>query len=246
MYQRGKEAICMKHQILAVGLKDDLLSHCREHFIDRNIELKNIRNISEAVHILEKEAAQMLVLDMEYLRSIGQSNRIVNIRYVSFIPIVVLSDIQEKDAASTINAGADACYDNKLSPSAIALLLSAQLRRYTEYNHFLKPETAPFQVGDIAIDPARRQVWVQGKLVSLLPREFSLLLYFMRNPGIVLTHEQICEHAWKKDYIQDIAPAIHNLRKKIEKNPASPVYIKTEHRAGYRFTGHYSCECPID
>lgn len=230
----------MKYQILAVGLKDDLLSHCGEHFMDRNIELKNVRNISETVHVLKKEAVQMLVLDMEYLRSIGQGNRIVNIRYVSFIPIVVLSDIQEADAISTINAGADACYDNKLPPSVIAFLLSAQLRRYTEYNHFQGPKTAPFQVGDIAIDPARRQVWVQGQPVSLLPREFSLLLYFMRNPGIVLTHEQICEHAWKKDYIQDIAPAIHNLRKKIEDDPATPIYIKTEYRVGYRFTGHYT------
>lgn len=221
----------MKYQILAVGLKDDLLSHCREHFLERNIEMKNVLNISEAVSILENEIVHLLVLDMGYLRGIDQSNRIIQIRYVCFTPIVILSDIPEVDVAPTISAGADVCYDSRLPPSVITLLLSAQLRRYTEYNHFLKPETAPFQVGDIAIDPARRQVWVQGKLVSLLPREFSLLLYFMRNPGIVLTHEQICEHAWKKDYIQDIAPAIHNLRKKIEKNPASPVYIKTEHRA---------------
>lgn len=188
----------MKYQILAVGLKDDLLSHCREHFLERNIEMKNVLNISEAVSILENEIVHLLVLDMGYLRGIDQSNRIIQIRYVCFTPIVILSDIPEVDVAPTISAGADVCYDSRLPPSVITLLLSAQLRRYTEYNHFLKPETAPFQVGDIAIDPARRQVWVQGKLVSLLPREFSLLLYFMRNPGIVLTHEQICEHAWKK------------------------------------------------
>lgn len=233
----------MKYQILTVGLKDDLLSYCGEHFLKRNIELKKVLDIAEAVRILERETVHLLILDMEYLRDMGQSEWIINVRRVSFVPIIVLSDIPEVDTGAAIKAGADACYGNTLPPAVIAPLLSAQLRRYTEYNHFHEPETAPFQVGDIAIDPSRRQVWVRGQLVNLLPREFSLLLYFMRNPDMVLTHEQICEHAWKKNYVQDIAPAVHNLRKQIEDDPASPVYIKTEYRVGYRFTGYFSETC---
>ena len=63
----------MRYQILAIGLKDDLFSQCREHFLKRNAELRNLLNISEAVHILEKETVHLLALDMGYLRSIGQS-----------------------------------------------------------------------------------------------------------------------------------------------------------------------------
>lgn len=233
----------MKYQILAVGLKDDLSSYCREHFVKRNVELKITSNISETVRVLEKETAHLLVLDMEYLRSIGQSEWIINIRQVSFIPIAVLSDIPEADVASAINTGADVCYDNKLPPSVIVHLLSAQLRRYTEYNHLHDPETAPFQVGDIAIDPCRHQVWVQGQQVKLRPREFNLLLYFMQNPDITLTAEQICERAWKKDYLQGVTQSIHDLRQKIESDPASPVYIKTVYRVGYCFTGYYDEIC---
>ena len=180
---------------------------------------------------------------MEYLRSINQSDRIVNIRYISFIPIIVLSDVPETDVVPAIKAGADVCFDNGLPLPIITHLLSAQLRRITEYNHFHEPEKVPFQVGDIAIGPGRRMVWVRGIQVKLLPREFSLLLYFMRNPDIVLTPSQICEQAWKKDYIQDIAPAIHNLRQKIEENPATPLYIKTVYRVGYRFTGYFVETC---
>ena len=119
----------MRYQVLSVGLKNDLFSHCREHFEKRNTELKNLFTISEAVSILEKEPAQMLVLDMEYLRSINQSDWILNIRYVSYIPVIVLSDAPETDVGPAINAGADICYDNKQPPSIIALLLSALLRR---------------------------------------------------------------------------------------------------------------------
>ena len=75
----------------------------------------------------------------------------------------------------------------------IADLAWAQLRRYTEYNHYDGPgslEVSPFQVGDIFIDPPRRIVKVRDQLVDLRPREFALLLYFMRNPDIVLTSAQ--------------------------------------------------------
>lgn len=233
----------MKYQILAVGLKSDLLSYCREHFKNKHTELKNTLNISEAVSILKRESAHLLVLDMEYLRSINQSNWIVDIRHVSFIPVIVLSDVPEADVSFTIEAGADVCYDNKLPPSTIVFLLSARLRRYTEYNHFLEPETALFQVGDIAIDPARHLAWVRGEQITLRPREFNLLLYFMQNPDIVLTAEQICEHAWKKDYLQGVAQAICDLRQKIESDPANPVYIKTVHRVGYHFIGCYDETC---
>ena len=101
-----------------------------------------------------------------------------------------------------IQLGADICISGRCPCSTIANLTYAQLRRYTEYNHYNDPGGAgvsSFQVGDIFIDPARRQVEVHGHLVSLRPREFSLLLYFMRNPRIVLSAEQISEHAWEME-----------------------------------------------
>lgn len=97
-----------------------------------------------------------------------------------------------------VNLGADMCISGKQSCPMIAELAYAQLRRYTEYNFYNNPasvKTAPFRVGDIYIDPARQTAEVCGRSVNLRRREFSLLLYFMRNPNIVLTAGQICEHA---------------------------------------------------
>ena len=84
--------------------------------------MKRAISIPEAAHILKKETIHLLVLDMEYLRSISQSDWVTNIRYISFIPVVILSDIPEIDVGPTIKAGADVCYGNNLSPSVIALL----------------------------------------------------------------------------------------------------------------------------
>ena len=125
----------------------------------------------------------------------------------------------------------------------IADLVYAQLRRYIEYSHYRDPggaEISPFQVGDIFIDPARQEAAVCGRPVNLRHREFSLLLYFMQNPNIVLTAGQICEHAWGMEYTQPVDRAIHELRKQIEQNPAQPHYIKTVCRVGYRFTAYCS------
>lgn len=235
----------MKYQILVVGLKDSTLSYCREYFMKRNIKLKSVINISETVHILERETVHLLVLDMEYLRNISQSDWIINIRYISFIPIIVLSDVPEADVSPAIKAGADVCYDNRLPPAVIAHLLSAQLRRYTEYNNMCEFEMPPFRVGDIAIDPRRRLVWVCNREVTLRPREFAMLLYFMQNPNTVLTAKQICEHAWGGggSYNRGISHPIHLLRQAIEQNPAEPIYIKTVRRVGYCFTAYNDETC---
>lgn len=228
----------MKCRILTVGLKDDLISWCQTYFSAKGVELRSALNINEVAYVLEKETFHLLVLDMDHLRGIGQSGWLLNVRHISFIPIVVLSTMQEVDVGPAVEAGADVCFDSNLPSPVISILLWEQLRRYTAYNHFDAPETVPFQVGDIGIDPSRHLVWVCGKQVILYPREFSLLLYFMQNPLLVLNPKQICKHAWKKEYPQDVAPSIHMLRKKIEPDPSNPVYIKTVYRVGYRFTGN--------
>ena len=112
-----------------------------------------------------------------------------------------------------VQFGADMCISGKRPYSMIVNPAYAQLRRYTEYNHY--------------IDPARQEAKVCGQPVCLRHREFSLLLYFMRNPGIALSAGQICENAWGMEYTQPIDRAVHELRKQIESNPRQSCYIQT-------------------
>lgn len=147
-----------------------------------------------------------------------------------------------------VQLGADMCISGKWPLSMVADLAYTQLRRYTEYNHYQAPggpEILAFQEGDIYIDPARRRVEVRGQSVSLRPREFSLLLYFMRNPDIVLTSEQICEHAWGMEgsYNQGVSGPIAILRKAIEVDKSNPPYIQTVPGVGYRFTAYSDETC---
>lgn len=189
----------MEHRALTIGLPDNLFSSIQTELRSCDLRLTSSPTVRDASRLLDRQLFHLLILDLEYLQSIGQVPWISDIRRTSFIPVIVLSADPERDTCSVIQLGADMCVSDKYSGSVIADLVFAQLRRYTEYNNHRAPdcaENAPFQVGDIFIDPARRIVEVCGKSVSLRPREFSLLLYFMRNPNIVLTSEQICEQAW--------------------------------------------------
>jgi len=190
----------------------------------------------------------LLIVDLEYLRSIQQIGWLAEIRRTTYVPIIVLSDTPEEDVKNMIHLGADMCISSKQSYPMIAELAFAQLRRYTTYNHYEDPngaDVAPFRVGDIFIDPARRIVEVRQQPINLRPREFSLLLYFMRNPNVVLTSEQICEHAWGMEgsYNQGVSGPIAILRKAIELDTSNPKYIETVSRIGYRFTAYHSETC---
>ena len=103
------------------------------------------------------------------------------------------------------------------------------------------------ETGDIFIDPPRRIVMVRNQPVELRPREFALLLYFMRNPNIVLTSAQICYHAWKmtSGYDGGVSHQIYLLRKQIEPQPSNPSYIQTVHGFGYRFTPNFVETCDM-
>lgn len=94
-------------------------------------------------------------------------------------------------------------------------------------------------VGELEISPKNRKVILQGKEISLTPKEFDILYFLVENRGEVFTKEQIYKAVWEEDYLMDdsnIMAFIRKLRKKIEPNPDSPQYILTIWGIGYKFT----------
>lgn len=238
----------MECAILTIGLSDELLSYLEKAVAPYKLRFIASSTIQGANRLVYHQVFHLIIVDLEFLRSIKQTDWLAGIRRNTFAPIIVLSKLPEQDTNHMIQVGADICISAQWPRSVIADLAYAQLRRYTEYNHYNNPGEvglSAFQRGDIFIDPARRIVEVQGQPVSLRPREFSLLLYFMQNPNIVLTAEQICEHAWEMEgsYNRGVSGPIALLRKAIEPDIANPRYIETIPRIGYRFTAYRDETC---
>jgi two-component system, OmpR family, KDP operon response regulator KdpE len=99
-------------------------------------------------------------------------------------------------------------------------------------------ETSTIQLGDFNIDQNARVVKIRDKEIHLTPKEYDLLLYFIHNPGRVLTHRTLLGAVWGGESVEQseyLRVFIGQLRKKIEVDPAKPQYIVTEPWIGYRF-----------
>lgn len=145
-------------------------------------------------------------------------------------PILMLTALAgTKDKVHGLDAGAD---DYLVKPFAFDELLArirALLRRQG-------PGVATvLRFADLEMDLASRRVVRAAKELSLTPKEFSLLEYFMRNPGRALTRAEISEHVWDISFDSDsnvIDVYINMLRKKVD-HPFKKKLIHTMVGAGY-------------
>jgi len=111
-------------------------------------------------------------------------------------PVIILSAKRSvDDRVKGLQRGGD---DYLVKPFSFAELLArvhALIRRATSTE-----EKTRLQVGDLSMELLTREVTRGGKSIELQPREFSLLEYFMRNPGRVLSRTMILEHVWGYDF----------------------------------------------
>lgn len=160
------------------------------------------------------------------------------LRAISTVPILVLSARgEEKTKVEALDLGAD---DFVTKPFGIEELLArvrVALRRVKTGASIETTQTA-LEGGELRIDLGTRLVTVREREVRLTPKEFDLLLHFMRNPGKVLTHRALLAAVWGGNYVEQheyLRVFVGQLRKKIETDPTTPRYLLTEPWVGYRF-----------
>jgi two-component system KDP operon response regulator KdpE len=154
----------------------------------------------------------------------------------SSVPVIILSARgQEQDKIHGLDAGAD---DYLTKPFAVGELLArmrACLRRKALGD---KDDSEPvFRSGDLSVDLINRQVFVGDSEVKLTPIEYRLLTEFVRHAGKVLTHRHLLREVWNihnQDQAHYVRIFMHQLRRKIEENPAQPRHLRTEPGVGYR------------
>lgn len=157
------------------------------------------------------------------------------LREISQIPIIVLSVRgEEQTKIQALDAGAD---DYVTKPFGIGELL-ARIRALLRRAGTETSTTTVLASGDFYIDLDSRIVTVQGKEVYLTPKEYDLLVYFMRHINKVLTQRALLAAIWGGNYTEQpeyLRVFVGQLRKKIEPDPSIPRYILTEPWIGYRF-----------
>ena len=143
----------------------------------------------------------------------------------------------EEDKVQALEAGADDYVTKPFHIRELTARVRAAVRR-TQTQDADDTHTT-IRIGDVELDPARREVHKAGNFIHLTPKEFDLLHYLMAHAGLPITHGRLLNAIWGPEYgdeVEYLRTFVRQLRKKVEDDPASPKYLLTDIQIGYRFS----------
>lgn len=225
-----------EYKIMIVDDEPDILDLLEKALMIEGFrKILKIENGSKAVNVCQKEAPDMIVLDV-MLPDMDGYEVCRQIRQFSYCPILFLSSKNDElDKILGLAVGGDDYVTKPFSPKEVVYRVKAQLRR-AEYKH-TSTEIPALKVGALTIDREGCRLLKDGKEIELTAREFELIQYMMQNKGRVISRERLYEAVWGEDsYGCDNTIMVHirHLREKIEDNPALPGYIITLKGLGYK------------
>lgn len=200
----------------------------------------------KAMEAFSSSEFDLLILDV-MLPGIDGFEICRRVRQQSNVPILMLTARDEEiDRVVGLEVGADDYMGKPFSMRELIARVRAMLRRVELLRQEMKPianqkaDNQIIRIGDLLINPDRREVQLHDKIIDLKPKEFDLLLYMAQNRGKALTRERILEQVWGWDYVGEsrtVDVHIRWLREKLESDPAHPKILVTVHGIGYRFEG---------
>ena len=159
----------------------------------------------------------------------------------NYTPVLMLTaKTSELDRVLGLEAGADDYLTKPFSVPELCARVNAILRRSEQYQDSAQAEMSEkLKIGELSVDPDKRQVLLGDNDIELTAKEFDLLWYFANNPGHVYTRSQLLSSVWgygHDGYEHTVNSHINRLRAKIEIDPAKPQYVITVWGVGYKFS----------
>ena len=223
-----------KKRILVVDDEQEITFVLRSGLAKHGYEVRVAGEGEAALELFHAWMPDLVVTDLS-MPNMNGLKLCRQFRAISNVPIIILSvKGDEPTKVEALDAGADDYVTKPFSMGELLARVRAALRRSPDTGE----ESSVIEDGDFRVDLETRQILVVGREIRLSPKEFDLLLYFIRHSGKVLTHRTLLAKIWGGDYADQteyIRVFIRHLRKKIEPDPARPRYILTEPWVGYRF-----------
>jgi len=187
----------------------------------------------ETLDAIRREQPDLVLLDVGMPEMDG-FEVLRELRRTSTVPVIMLTArAEEIDRVVGLTVGADDYVTKPFSPRELVARIKAVLRRGRA-----EADDQALRFDGLTVDPARREVTLDGEPVELTTLEFDLLHTLAAAPGRVLTREHLMERVWGWDFVgvdRVVDVHISNLRRALGDDPANPRYIATVRGVGYKF-----------
>lgn len=224
------------YNILVCDDDKDIVSALKIYLSAEGYKVFEAYNGEEAVNAVDKEDIHLVLLDIMMPKMDGIT-AISKIRELSNVPVILLTaKSEDTDKILGLNVGADDYITKPFNPVEVMARVRSNIRRYIQLGGG-EVKQSRVEIGGITLDDGEKNVYLDGELISLTPREYEILKLFMQSPGTVFSPKDIYRKVWGELPINaENAVAVHirHLREKLEINPAEPRYIKVVWGQGYK------------
>lgn len=221
--------------VLVVDDDQSIVELLRDFLENDHFKVITVNDGAQALAAFQQHTVHCIILDV-MMPGLNGFDLCRHIRAESSVPILFLSARSDDvDKIRGLTLGGDDYIVKTASPGEIVARVKAVLRRTgTQQASMAKL----LDYGRLKFDLSTREVFVDGRSVSLTPKEYELLRLFAEHPRHVFTYDQLLAKFW--DGIGDkhtIRVHLSRLREKIEHDPDQPQYLTNVWGIGYRFEG---------
>ena len=221
-----------KETILVVDDEKNIVELAKLYLEKEGYHVEGAYDGTEALAKIKSLQPTLVVLDL-MLPEIDGWEVCRRVRGESDVPIIMLTARDDDvDKIVGLEMGADDYLTKPFNPRELLARVRAVLRRYEKAT----PPEQVVKIGQVTIDPQRREVTVDDKLVELRTKEFDLLLALAQHKGIVLSRAQLLDLVWGFDFYgqtRTVDVHIAHLRDKLAN---SDLVIDTVWGIGYKLT----------
>jgi two-component system, OmpR family, KDP operon response regulator KdpE len=221
-------------RVLVVDDEPQILRALRINLRVRNYDVHVAATGTEALEIAGRYPPDLVILDLG-LPDLDGVEVIQGLRGWTNAPIIVLSGRADStDKVEALDAGAD---DYITKPFGVEELM-ARMRAAARRTGTATEDMPRVRLGDLTVDLAAKRVTRGADDIRLTPTEWHLLEVLLRNPGKLLSRNQLLTDVWGPGYADatgNLRLYMAQLRRKLEPDPARPRWLITEPGMGYRY-----------
>ena len=219
-------------KIIIIEDDENIVNPIKHSLNSYNFKVDNAKNGQIGLELIKKNIYDLIILDLNLPDLNGEEICKIIRSDGLMLPILIISaDNQINRKINLLDLGADDYLSKPFSIPELISRVKALLRRPSKITDTI------IKIKNLEIDRQKQTLKINKENVYLTKKEFLILEYFINHSGVVISRNELMEHAWDMEanfFSKTIEMHMVNLRKKIDNQREAPL-IKTISGRGYKF-----------